>query len=111
MSASATSSAVNSPTLRLWIVRSPAESDIGQAVQWYEEQQAGLGLRFLDVVDQVMERIRSAPMQFPSIAAEVRRALLHTFPYAVYFRVTPEAIIVLAVLHLRRDARTWRRRG
>ncbi len=78
---------------------------------WYEDQRPGLGLRFLDVVDLVMDRIRTAPLQFPSIAANVRRALLHTFPYAVYFRVTEETITVLAVLHLRRDPRAWRARG
>jgi len=94
-----------------WIVRPLAESDIDQAVHWYEDQRPGLGLRFLDVVDLVMDRIRTAPLQFLSIAANVRRALLHTFPYAVYFRVTEETIIVLAVLHLRRDPRAWRARG
>jgi plasmid stabilization system protein ParE len=97
--------------VRRWIVRPLAESDIDQAAHWYEDQRPGLGLRFLDVVDLVMDRIRTAPLQFPSIAANVRRALLHTFPYAVYFRVTEETIIVLAVLHLRRDPRAWRARG
>lgn len=97
--------------VRRWIVRPLAESDIDQAAQWYEDQQPGLGFRFLDVLDQVMERIRTAPLQFPSISANVRRALLHTFPYAVYFRVTEEATTVLGVLHLRRDPRAWRARG
>ena len=88
-----------------------AESDIDQAAQWYEDQQPRLGVRFLDVLDQVMERTRTAPLQFPPVAANVRRALLHTFPYAVYFVVTDAAITVLAVLHLRRDPQTWRARG
>lgn len=97
--------------VRRWMVRPLAELDIAQAAEWYDDQQPGLGFRFLDVVDQLMDRIRSAPMQFPSVAANVRRALLHTFPYAVYFRVTDDTITVLAVLHLRRDPRTWRARG
>jgi plasmid stabilization system protein ParE len=49
-------------------------------------------------------------MQFPAVSREIRRALLQTFPYAVYFRVTDDAVIILAVLHLRRDPRTWRDR-
>lgn len=95
---------------RRWIVRPLAESDIDHAAKWYDDHQPGLGLRFLDAVDQLFERIRTAPMQFPSIAANVRRGLLHTFPYAVYFRVTDDTIVVLAILHLRRDPRTWRAR-
>lgn len=93
---------------RRWIVRPPAESDIDDATRWYDSRQAGLGMRFLDAVDHVLARIRAAPMQFPSVSSDLRRALLHTFPYAVYFRVTDEAVVILAVLHLRRDPRTWR---
>ena len=40
--------------------------------------------------------------QFPSVSVGVRRALLHTFPYAVYFRETEQFVVILAVLHLRR---------
>jgi hypothetical protein len=46
-------------------------------------------------------RIRERPLQFPAVSSDVRRALLHTFPFAVYFRVLDEIVIVLAVLHLR----------
>ena len=41
----------------------------------------------------------------------LRRALLHTFPYAVYFRTSDEAVVVLAVLHLRRNPKVWRGRA
>ena len=96
---------------RRWIVRPPAHAEVDAAASWYEQRQAGLGLRFVDAVDHVLKRIRDAPLQFPSISIEVRRALLHTFPYAVYFRVTEERIVILAVLHLHRDPRTWRERA
>jgi toxin ParE1/3/4 len=96
---------------RRWIVRPLAESDLDHAAHWYDDQRPGLGLQFLDTVDQVFERIRVTPLQFPTVWADVRRALLHTFPYAVYFRVTDDTILVFAVLHLRRDPRTWRDRS
>jgi hypothetical protein len=38
-------------------------------------------------------------------------ALLHTFPYAVYFREDKGAATILAVLHLRRDPKIWRGRA
>lgn len=43
--------------------------------------------RFLSDVDRTFARIRERPFQFPSVTGDVRRALLHTFPYAVYFRI------------------------
>ena len=95
---------------RQWVVRPLAEADIEAAARWYEGQQSGLGLRFVDAVDQVLTRIRETPLQFPPVSTEVRRALLHTFPYAVYFDVTERSVVILAVLHLRRHPGTWRAR-
>jgi plasmid stabilization system protein ParE len=88
---------------RRFIVRPLAEADLEQAARWYDEEQAGLGLRYLADVDQVFGRIRAMPLQFPVISGNIRRALLHTFPYGVYFLATDESLIVLAVLHLRRN--------
>lgn len=96
---------------RGFIVRPLAETDLEQAANWYDEEQAGLGSRFLNDVDQVFERIRERPQQFPAVSGDIRRALLHTFPYAVYFRQTDETIRVLAVLHLRRRPGLWQVRS
>jgi len=96
---------------RPWIVRPLAGSDLDRAASWYDKQKPGLGLLFLDAVDQLFNRLRDSPLQFPLVSVDVRRALLHTFPYAVYFRVSDDAIVVLAVLHLSRDPRTWRGRS
>ena len=93
-----------------WIVRPLAERDIDQAAAWYENQRTGVGLRFLDATDQLLDRLRVTPLQFPLVSADVRRALMDTFPYAVYFRVADDAVVVLAVLHLSRDPRKWRSR-
>ena len=93
---------------RPFIVRPLAEADIESAAHWYDSERPGLAERFLTDLDRTFTRIRERPLQFPAITNVVRRALLQTFPYAVYFRASDERIIVLAVLHLRRDSRVWR---
>lgn len=95
---------------RRFIVRPLAEADLEDAARWYEDERAGLADRFLSDLDRTFARIRERPFQFPTVAGEVRRALLHTFPYAVYFRVSDQAVVVIAVLHLRRNPRIWRGR-
>jgi hypothetical protein len=40
----------------------------------------------------------------------VRRALLHQFPYGVYFLFEAEAVAILAVLHSHRNPDVWKRR-
>jgi plasmid stabilization system protein ParE len=96
---------------RRFIVRPLAEADLENAAHWYGEERARLAERFLRDVDQTFARVRERPLQFPTVSGDVRRALLHTFPYAVYFRASEDSIVVLAVLHLRRDPRVWRGRA
>lgn len=95
---------------RRFIVRPLAEADLESAARWYDDERPGLAARFLSDVDRIFERIRDRPLQFPAVAGNVRRALLHTFPYAAYFRASDEIVVVLAVLHLRRNPRVWRGR-
>jgi len=95
---------------RRFIVRPLAEADLEDAARWYEDERAGLAERFLSDVNRTFARIRERPLQFPAVSGDVRRALLHTFPFAVYFRVLDEIVIVLAVLHLRRNPKVWRGR-
>lgn len=41
----------------------------------------------------------------------VRPAKLRRFPYVVYYRVLPDRIEVLAILHGSRDPRVWQGRA
>jgi plasmid stabilization system protein ParE len=96
---------------RRFIVRPLAEADLEDAARWYDAERARLSARFLGDVDRTFSRIAERPLQFPLVAGDVRRALLHTFPYAVYFRPSHDAIVVVAVLHLRRNRKVWRGRA
>jgi plasmid stabilization system protein ParE len=62
---------------RRFIVRPLAEADLEHAAGWYDEEQVGLGSRFLSDVDQVFGRIRERPQQFPAVSGDIRRALEH----------------------------------
>jgi putative addiction module component (TIGR02574 family) len=96
---------------RRLIVRPLAEDDLANAAKWYENAQAGLAPRFLVEVDRTLSSIRERPLQFPVVWRELRRALLHTFPYAVYFRAADDVVTVLAVLHHRRNSTLLRGRA
>jgi plasmid stabilization system protein ParE len=91
------------------IVRPKAELDISNAAVWYEHERPGLGHRFLDELDELLEQIERSPLQFPEIESEVRRGLLRRFPYGVYFVVGSRGTVVLAVLHLHRHTNNLER--
>jgi plasmid stabilization system protein ParE len=59
----------------------PAQSELDDAVAWYNEQAAGLGLEFLDELDRAIRRSLSYPLSCPEIEPGLRRCLLARFPY------------------------------
>jgi len=92
------------------IIRPEAEADLVYARDWYEHQCEGLGAAFLLCVDEVLERIGRTPEIYSAVYRDVRRALTRRFPYAVYYRMVGDEIIVLGILHTHRDPREWRLR-
>jgi plasmid stabilization system protein ParE len=84
--------------------------DIAAAADWYENEQPGLSLKFLDELGFTYDRIAEGPLKYEHLKSGIRRALVRRFPYAVYFAVEDEGIIVLAVLHAARHPAEWQRR-
>jgi len=84
--------------------------DVAAAYQWYEYEQPGLGLEFLDQLRATYDRIAAGPFEYQDLRSGIRRALLRRFPYAVYFAVEGDLVIVLAVIHASRDPAEWQRR-
>jgi plasmid stabilization system protein ParE len=89
-----------------------ARAELRQARDWYEEQQAGLGIEFLDAIQATVAAIRQAPERWPHVREEprARRSLVERFPFAVVYAVLGEVIFIVAVAHLRRAPGDWRMR-
>ena len=92
------------------VFRPQAEDEALNVQRWYEARRSGLGKEFGAEVDAAVARIIESPLAFPRVRGETRRAVLTRFPYALYFRVTDEHIVVLAV-HGRQDPVRWHRRS
>ena len=95
---------------RTLIVRAEGEADLAAAKLWYEEQHDGLGARFLAEVDATFRRIEANPMAFGYVRGKLRRALVQRFPFGVFYVLTEQNIVVVAVLHAARDPRLWGKR-
>ena len=81
-----------------------AEADLAEAFDYYEDQIAGLGHEFVTTLEQQLERVVENPSQYQVRYREVRRAVMRRFPYAVFYLVEGEAVVVLAIA----EPRTWR---
>jgi plasmid stabilization system protein ParE len=93
------------------IIRAEAEADLISARTWYERQREGLGAAFLLCVEEVLERIGRTPELYPIVYRDIRRALTRRFPYAVYYYIASNEVVVLGILHARRDPREWQTRA
>jgi hypothetical protein len=78
------------------IARPATAAYVEEAFSWYEQQRPGLGKEFLDVVDAALREIVGYPLRQTVIFRDMRRLLLKRFPYAVFYRVYPSAIVVVA---------------
>lgn len=79
------------------------EEDVINGHIWYESKSKGLGEEFLRVFYAAASEISHNPLRYPTIYQELRRCLLRRFPYAVYFKVENDQIIVFGLFHCARN--------
>jgi len=88
-----------------------ADAEFIESAQWYENQRAGLGLEFIDEVQKVIDTISEEPLRYPITLRDIREGVVSRFPFAVYYRVKPDRVIILAVFHSSRDPAIWQARN
>ena len=92
---------------RQLVIRPEAEADIAEAYRWYEDQQPELGADFLLALDTTFQLIRQNPNLYPKLYKDIRRVLIRRFPYGIFYLEEEDRVVVLAVLHARRDPGQW----
>lgn len=90
------------------IVRPPAERDLREAQQWYEEQRPGLGADFRAAIDNSFRRLAENPQLYPVVYRGLRRAVMRRFPYLIYFAVQKDVVNIVACWHSKRDPNQMR---
>lgn len=88
---------------RKLIVTKEAEADILDGYRSYEEKQEGLGRRFMDEIELVFDRILPNPFLYQEVEADIRRAVIHKFPYLVFYTLDQQTVQILAVIHGAQD--------
>lgn len=91
-------------------IRRQAAGEFKEASRWYESEQAGLGREFALAVDAALRLAAESPRRYPQVHNDIRRILVKRFPYGVFYRIVRSEVIVLAIIHLRRDSARWRNR-
>ena len=87
-----------------------ARQDLEDAAYWYETKAVGLGDEFLNEIESSFKRIKEFSESYPIVYKNLRRCVLHRFPFCVFYTVEGFEIIVLAIMHVSRDPDDWKTR-
>lgn len=87
-----------------------AVRDLALAERWYLDEAPHVLASFEEEIDRAFDRISERPESYRIVESHVRRAPMRKFPFSVFYRILPEWIEVVAVVHQSRDPRTWQRR-
>ena len=88
-----------------------ARSEYDRAYDFYERSESGLGERFADRIEYVLDRITANPRLHAVVLKNVRKAVVAKFPFCIYYREEANCIRVLSVFHTSRDPKIWKLRA
>ena len=81
------------------------EADLADSAEWYGRQQPGLDDRFLTEAHECLVDLPANAALYAVRFADIRRVNLPVFKHGVFYFITNEAIVVLAILHGHRDSK------
>ena len=79
------------------------EEDVINGYLWYEDKSRGLGEDFLRMFYASSNELMGNPLLYQKVHYDFRRRLLRRFPYAIYFTVENELVIVFGLFHCARN--------
>ena len=65
---------------------------------------------FLLCFEEGSERYAATLIYYPLMHRTVRRGWIRRFPYGLFYQVEAGVVVVIGVLHARRDPRCWQSR-
>jgi hypothetical protein len=66
---------------------SVAEEELGQAIEYYEDKEVGLGLRFYAEYRAALERILAYPDAWYALSENTRRCRTKVFPFGIIYQI------------------------
>jgi plasmid stabilization system protein ParE len=88
----------------------PANIELKEAIAYYNNKESQLGSRFSEAVKRAASSIVQHPLAWPSASPVTRRCQVRNFPYSLIYYLEFSEVVIVAVMHNRREPQHWRKR-
>jgi plasmid stabilization system protein ParE len=93
------------------VITAPARFEIAQAVKFYEDQRPSASVKFWIEFKILAKRLKNFPELYSRYGKRgIRKAPMHNYPHAVYYRIAGNELRVLGVVHGAMNPETIRAR-
>ncbi len=84
--------------------------DIQETIDWYNQQQKGLGRRFHAALNKQFQLLKKHPHSFAIRYHQVHCIVVDRFPFMVHYRINEQDmdVIITAVISTDRDPELWK---
>jgi toxin ParE1/3/4 len=86
------------------------ESEYAKAIRHYLKIDPKVAEDFVAEIEHGVQAICRNPLTWRVIEDDVRRYLIHRFPYGIYYTVDANFVTVWAIFHLNRKPGLWKGR-
>jgi len=84
-----------------------AVMEMNDAIAYYELQYSGLGAAFKVEIKKAVNRIIKYPKAWPIVDEDIRKYILHKYPYNVYYSLEKDHLYIIAIAHQHRKPNYW----
>ena len=84
-----------------------AVSEMNDAVAFYELQFSELGGAFKEEVKRSLLRISKYPTAWPKVDEDIRKYIMHKFPFNIYYSKEKNYLYIIAIAHQHRKPNYW----
>src|SRR5260221_14686603 len=87
-----------------------AELEYTEAIHYYLAIDSRIADGFISEIEHGISAICRNPLTWRVIESDVRRYLVHRFPFGIYYTYENNAITIWAIMHLSREPDYWKSR-
>jgi hypothetical protein len=84
-----------------------AVREMNDAIAYYELQFSGLGTAFKEEIKKAINRIIKYPNAWPIVDENIRKYILHKYPYNLYYSMEKDHLYIIAIAHQHRKPNYW----